>query len=211
MPAEVTLTRSETNEAGEPLPRLLLTLGPGAPWDRDGLIETLRHGEPAIEVVHHHDEVSVAFSAHLLQGNEGDLVEERVRGLLAGQPRPPWPRWRMTDGDGTALIPMGLLWIPPPSESRTHKGGSGTLWVSLWVSLPPPRRGLPAAVRPGPMRAAIPQEPTRRPAPSWHGQGVRVRTCANGTRGPRCRDRVPGGPMACRKNQRAPLVDCRRR
>jgi uncharacterized pyridoxal phosphate-dependent enzyme len=84
LPRDVALTRSEVNEAGEPLPRLLLTLGPDAPWDRATLIEILRQGEPAIEVVHHHDEVSVAFSAHLLQGDEGKRVEARVRGLLAG-------------------------------------------------------------------------------------------------------------------------------
>jgi L-seryl-tRNA(Ser) seleniumtransferase len=88
LPPGVTLARQETNEAGEPLPRLLLSLGPEAPWDRAGFVDALRADDPPIEVVLHHDEVSVAFSAHLLQGDEGEVVADRVRGLLASVSKP---------------------------------------------------------------------------------------------------------------------------
>jgi L-seryl-tRNA(Ser) seleniumtransferase len=82
LPPGVSLTRLEVNEAGEPIPRLILTLASEAPWDRAGFVAELLAGEPPIEVVLHHDGVSVAFSAHLLQGDEDRVVEERVRGLL---------------------------------------------------------------------------------------------------------------------------------
>lgn len=73
LPCEV--IRSATNEAGEPIPRVIL--GMPTPVARDELIAALRGGTPPIEVVHD-DELRVAFSPHLLQAGEADIVAERV-------------------------------------------------------------------------------------------------------------------------------------
>jgi L-seryl-tRNA(Ser) seleniumtransferase len=86
LPTGVTITRSEINEAGEPIPRLIMTIGPGSPWTRADLIATLREDTsdcPPIEVVHHHDGQSIAFNAHLLQNDEAELVERRLLGIFA--------------------------------------------------------------------------------------------------------------------------------
>jgi L-seryl-tRNA(Ser) seleniumtransferase len=77
----MTLWREETNEAGEPIPRLLLRFGAEAPLGRDQMIEQLRSGDPAIEVVLN-DPTSIAFSPHLLQPGESALVQERVVQIL---------------------------------------------------------------------------------------------------------------------------------
>jgi L-seryl-tRNA(Ser) seleniumtransferase len=81
-PRGVILTREETNEAGEPIPRAIVRLTSEAPADRDRLVELLRTGDPPIEVVLH-DPTSVAFSPHLLQAGEVELVRERVSALLS--------------------------------------------------------------------------------------------------------------------------------
>ncbi|MGH2559450.1 MAG: aminotransferase class V-fold PLP-dependent enzyme [Thermomicrobiales bacterium] len=83
-PDGVTVARVETNEAGEPIPRVILRLGPRAPWDRDGFVEVLRRDESPIEVVLN-DPASVAFSPHLLQEGEAEIVATRVRKLLEGR------------------------------------------------------------------------------------------------------------------------------
>jgi len=89
LPTGVTLTRAEINEAGEPIPRLIMTLGRATPWDRAHLIQELRDtstGSPAIEVVHHPDGVSIAFNAHLLQNDEPAIVTQRVNAILSAVP-----------------------------------------------------------------------------------------------------------------------------
>ena len=73
LPCEV--VRSATNEAGEPIPRVLLRMGTAR--ERDELIATLRAGDPPIEVVVDGDR-SVALSPHLLQAGEAETVRERV-------------------------------------------------------------------------------------------------------------------------------------
>ncbi len=73
LPGEV--IRSETGEAGEPIPRVILQLE--TPVARDELIAALRAGAPPVEVVLH-DERSVALSPHLLQAGEAAAVRERV-------------------------------------------------------------------------------------------------------------------------------------
>ncbi len=85
LPTGVSIARSEINEAGEPIPRLIMTIGPDAPWTRADLIATLRESTPdcpAIEVVHHSDGQSIAFNAHLLQNDEAELVERRMLGIF---------------------------------------------------------------------------------------------------------------------------------
>lgn len=86
LPTGVSLSRSEVNEAGEPIPRAIMTIGPGSPWTRADLISTLRQSTPdcpAIEVVHHHDGQSIAFNAHLLQNDEAQIVERRLLDVFA--------------------------------------------------------------------------------------------------------------------------------
>jgi D-glucosaminate-6-phosphate ammonia-lyase len=82
-PETASVTRLEINEAGEPIPRIIVRLLPGAPVDRDRLVEILRTGDPGIEVVLH-DPESVAFSAHLLRDGEAEQVTRRVSQLLYG-------------------------------------------------------------------------------------------------------------------------------
>lgn len=79
--------RSATNEAGEPIPRVLLELDTAVA--RDELTAALRAGTPPIEVVRE-GERGIALSPHLLQPGEADIVAERVLRLsapvAAGQP-----------------------------------------------------------------------------------------------------------------------------
>jgi len=84
-PEGVSVSRDERGEAGEPIPRVIVRFGPGAPIDRDGFVAALRLGDPPIEVVLE-DETSVALSAHLLQGDEGAIVEGRVREAIRTMP-----------------------------------------------------------------------------------------------------------------------------
>lgn len=74
--------RLERNEAGEPIPRVIVEVQQGAVIDRDGLAGALRSGTPSIEVVLH-DESSIAFSPHLLQEGEAGQVGERVLELIS--------------------------------------------------------------------------------------------------------------------------------
>jgi L-seryl-tRNA(Ser) seleniumtransferase len=76
-PDGIDVTRLERNEAGEPIPRVIVRLLPVAQLRRDALVAALRDGDPSIEVVLH-DESSVAFSPHLLQEGEAGQVEHRV-------------------------------------------------------------------------------------------------------------------------------------
>jgi seryl-tRNA(Sec) selenium transferase len=46
----VTARRDWPNEAGQPMPRALISLGPGALLDRDALQERLRRGDPPVEL-----------------------------------------------------------------------------------------------------------------------------------------------------------------
>lgn len=82
-PETAIVTRSDTNEAGEPIPRIILRLKPQAPVNRDRLVEILRDGDPGIEVVLH-DPESLAFSPHLLQDGEAEQVTRRVSEVLYG-------------------------------------------------------------------------------------------------------------------------------
>ncbi|CAN5770039.1 aminotransferase class V-fold PLP-dependent enzyme [soil metagenome] len=76
-PNGIEVSRLELNEAGEPIPRVIVRLLPGIPATRDELVTALRDGDPSIEVVLH-DETSVAVSPHLLQDGEAWQVEQRV-------------------------------------------------------------------------------------------------------------------------------------
>lgn len=78
LPCQV--SRSATNEAGEPIPRVVLEMD--TPVARDELVAALRAGSPPIEVVLH-DERSVALSPHLLQPGEAEIVAERVLQISA--------------------------------------------------------------------------------------------------------------------------------
>ncbi len=78
----VALTRDEINEAGEPIPRVIMSFDPESGFQRDRVIADLRAGDPIIEVVVH-DEQSVAFSPHLLLPGQADIVTARVNELIA--------------------------------------------------------------------------------------------------------------------------------
>jgi D-glucosaminate-6-phosphate ammonia-lyase len=80
-PDGVSLVRHETNEAGEPIPRLVIRFADGAPLGRDEFVHALHATEPRIEVVIP-DETSVALSFHLLLDGQAEIVEDRVRTLL---------------------------------------------------------------------------------------------------------------------------------
>ena len=71
--------RDNVNEAGEPIPRIIMDLG--SRDRRDGVVQSLRTGDPAIDVVFN-GETSIAFSPHLLQPGEADIVEVRVAEML---------------------------------------------------------------------------------------------------------------------------------
>lgn len=67
------------NEAGEPIPRVVMELGSRA--RRDSVVHDLRSREPAIDVVLSGD-TSIAFSPHLLQVGEAKIVESSVIEML---------------------------------------------------------------------------------------------------------------------------------
>ena len=81
-PRWLSIERSATGEAGEPIPRILVRVTLDAPLSRDDLIEDLRAGNPPIEVVVE-NETTIAFSPHLLRPGEAELVEQRVTQLIA--------------------------------------------------------------------------------------------------------------------------------
>lgn len=82
-PRWLSVERSATGEAGEPIPRILMRVSLDAPLSRDDLIADLRAGTPPIEVVVA-DESTIAFSPHLLRPGEAETVERRVEQLIAG-------------------------------------------------------------------------------------------------------------------------------
>lgn len=77
------VVRDDFNEAGERIPRVIVSLTPMAGIDRAKLLALLTEDDPPIEVVLH-DDHSVAFSPHLLQPGEAEVVERRVAAILAG-------------------------------------------------------------------------------------------------------------------------------
>ena len=86
-PVGIEVWRDDRNEAGEPIPRVIMRFGRQAVWSRDPFIAALRRGDPAIEVVLH-DAESIAFSPNLLQEGEAAQVGRRVNEmLLDGPPR----------------------------------------------------------------------------------------------------------------------------
>jgi L-seryl-tRNA(Ser) seleniumtransferase len=82
-PQGIAVTRAETGEAGEPIPRIIMRFTPEATIDRDGFVAALRRDDPAIEVVLN-DATSIAFSPHVLQPGEAAIVKSRVDDLLGG-------------------------------------------------------------------------------------------------------------------------------
>jgi L-seryl-tRNA(Ser) seleniumtransferase len=70
-----TVTRSNTNEAGEPIPRVIMRFPSLAA--RDEAVAGLFGGDPPIAVVLN-DPTSIAFSPHLLLPGEAEVVEQTV-------------------------------------------------------------------------------------------------------------------------------------
>lgn len=83
---DIRMSIAPTGEAGEPIPRLIMQFGPNAPLSVPAFLESLRAAQPRIEVVTE-DDSRVAFSAHLLREGDADVVQERVRHILAND----WP------------------------------------------------------------------------------------------------------------------------
>jgi L-seryl-tRNA(Ser) seleniumtransferase len=81
-PRWLTVEQLATGEAGEPIPRILMRVSRDAPLSRDDLIEDLRAENPPIEVVVE-NESTIAFSPHMLQPGEAEVVEQRVTQLIA--------------------------------------------------------------------------------------------------------------------------------
>jgi hypothetical protein len=73
------VTRSDTNEAGEPIPRVIMRFP--SMEARDQAIANLRGGDPPIEVVLN-DPTSIAFSPHVLLPGQAEVVERRVLTIL---------------------------------------------------------------------------------------------------------------------------------
>ncbi len=84
-PVGVNVSRDERNEAGEPIPRVIVEFGDSTVWTQDRFVEALRNGDPAIDVVLH-ERTGAAFSPNLLQGDEAAQVARRVNDLLLGGP-----------------------------------------------------------------------------------------------------------------------------
>lgn len=82
LPQGVSVTRSEINEAGEPIPRIIMALTPEAGIDRDRLVARLREGANPIEVVLN-DGASVAFSPHHLLPGQAEIVRDEVVAIFA--------------------------------------------------------------------------------------------------------------------------------
>lgn len=84
-PVGVAVFRDELNEAGEPIPRVIVRFGEQSGWKRDRFVEALRGGDPGIDVVIY-ESTGVAFSPNLLQGDEAAQVARRVNDMLLGGP-----------------------------------------------------------------------------------------------------------------------------
>jgi uncharacterized pyridoxal phosphate-dependent enzyme len=82
--AGVSFAREETNFAGEAVPRLLVGFAPASGWSRDRIYAALKVDDPIIDT-HRHDARTLAFSPHLLEPGEAELVAERVARLLASR------------------------------------------------------------------------------------------------------------------------------
>jgi D-glucosaminate-6-phosphate ammonia-lyase len=74
------VVRMDTNEAGEPIPRIIMRQDSRAARDR--VVKTLIEGTPSITVVLN-DDTSVAFSPHMLQPGEAAIVAAKVHESLA--------------------------------------------------------------------------------------------------------------------------------
>jgi uncharacterized pyridoxal phosphate-dependent enzyme len=80
-PSGIGVTRLESGESGEAVPRIILSFGPPAAIDRDAFVAMLAAVDPVIEVVLYQP-AGVAISPHLLQSGEAEIVERRVETLL---------------------------------------------------------------------------------------------------------------------------------
>ena len=75
--------RDFPNEAGQPLPRTLLTLGPGAANGRDEVVRLLWSGDPAIAVARSGDDGILLNPMTLdLEGGEAERVRDRLLEIL---------------------------------------------------------------------------------------------------------------------------------
>jgi len=79
-PDRYSLRKDATNEAGEPIPRVILETHEGVEA-RNLLVQELRSGAPAIEVVLYEPD-GIALSPHMLQDGEAEIVSARVAELL---------------------------------------------------------------------------------------------------------------------------------
>lgn len=91
-PDWIEIFRLDTNEAGEPIARVIVKVDPGAPIDRDDLVALLREGEHPIEVVVDL-QGCVAFSPHLLREGDAEIVANRFREILQGLPATQVPEY----------------------------------------------------------------------------------------------------------------------
>jgi D-glucosaminate-6-phosphate ammonia-lyase len=75
--------RSFPNEAGQPLPRLEVTLEAGARLNADELVAALRDGTPSIEAAGAAEPPGVYLNPMTLSDAEASLVTQRLLELLA--------------------------------------------------------------------------------------------------------------------------------
>jgi D-glucosaminate-6-phosphate ammonia-lyase len=74
------VSRSDTNEAGEPIPRVIMRFA--SQPERDRAVLALLNGDPAIAVVLN-DPTSIAFSPHVLLPGQAEIVAAAVPASLA--------------------------------------------------------------------------------------------------------------------------------
>lgn len=85
----LTAARSFPNEAGQPTPRLKLTIDPGvARLDAAALARALWDGDPRI-AVDDSEPGAVYLTPDTLEPGEADIIVERLRALMGPLPRPP--------------------------------------------------------------------------------------------------------------------------
>jgi L-seryl-tRNA(Ser) seleniumtransferase len=77
----VTVTRAWPSEAGQPMPRAHVHLGPDSAISRDDLLARLRAGDPCIELSAARDGVFV--NPQTLRPGEIDLIADALVALLA--------------------------------------------------------------------------------------------------------------------------------
>jgi L-seryl-tRNA(Ser) seleniumtransferase len=73
------VSRRETNEAGEPIPRVIIEFDSNA--RRNRAVADLRTGNPSIEVVLH-EQTGIALSPHMLLPGQAEIVEAAVPAKL---------------------------------------------------------------------------------------------------------------------------------